>query len=103
MGPRNRFQGMISASLCRARNCKRLRRPGIDSEDSIPPAYVAKRAGTTNRVERPVRIDSWALQIRALAGRYDNPLPPRFLAPITPIDSLKIPEQNIFLLEGVRN
>ncbi len=39
MGPRNRFQGMNSASLC------------------------------------------------SLAGRYDNPLPPRFLAPI---DSLKI-------------
>ncbi len=52
MGPRNRFQGMISASLC------------------------------------------------SLAGRYDNPLPPRFLAPI---DSLKIPEQNIYQLEGVRN
>ena len=34
----------------RARICKRLTRPGIDSEDSIPPAYVAWRAGTTNRV-----------------------------------------------------
>jgi hypothetical protein len=34
----------------RARICKRLRRPGIDSEDSIPPACVAWRAGTTNRV-----------------------------------------------------
>ena len=34
----------------RARICKRLRRPGIDSEDSIPPAYVAWRAGPTNRV-----------------------------------------------------
>jgi hypothetical protein len=40
MGPRNRFQGMNSASLC------------------------------------------------SLVGRYDNPLPPRFLAPIA---SLKIP------------
>jgi hypothetical protein len=40
MEPRNRFQGMNSASLC------------------------------------------------SLAGRYDNPIPPRFLAPI---DSLKIP------------
>jgi hypothetical protein len=40
MGPRNRFQGMNSASLC------------------------------------------------SLAGRYDNPIPPRFLAPI---DFLKIP------------
>jgi hypothetical protein len=28
------------------------------------------------------------LQTRALTGRYDNPIPPRFLAPI---DSLKIP------------
>jgi hypothetical protein len=42
MEPRNRFQGMNSASLC------------------------------------------------SLAGRYDNPIPPRFLAPI---DSLKIPAQ----------
>jgi hypothetical protein len=45
-------------------NCKRLRRPEIDSEDSIPPAYVAWRAGTTNRVVVPARqagIDTWAL------------------------------------------
>ncbi len=42
MGPRNRFQGMNSASLC------------------------------------------------SLAGRYDNPIPPRFLAPI---DCLNIPAQ----------
>ncbi len=34
----------------RAHICKRFRRPGIDSEDSIPPAYVVWRAGTTNRV-----------------------------------------------------
>jgi hypothetical protein len=39
--------------LYRARICKRLRRPGIDSEDSIPPAYVAWRAGTRNRVVVP--------------------------------------------------
>jgi hypothetical protein len=31
----------------RARICKRLRSPGIDSKESIPPAYVAWRAGTT--------------------------------------------------------
>jgi hypothetical protein len=29
---------------------KRLRSPGIDFKESIPPAYVAWRAGTTNRV-----------------------------------------------------
>ncbi len=58
----------------RARNCKRLRRPGIDSEDSIPPAYVAWRAGTTNRVVVPARQDGnrylgslKGLQIRALS------------------------------------
>jgi hypothetical protein len=39
----------------RARICKLLRRPGIDSEDSIPPAYVEWRAGTTNRVVVAVR------------------------------------------------
>jgi hypothetical protein len=31
----------------RARICKRLRSPGIDSKKSIPPTYVAWRAGTT--------------------------------------------------------
>ena len=39
----------------RARFCKRLTRPGIDSKVSIPPAYVAWRAGTTNRVVVPAR------------------------------------------------
>ncbi len=41
--------------VIRARICKRLRRPGIDSEDSIPPAYGAWRAGTINRVVVPAR------------------------------------------------
>ncbi len=36
--------------LYRARICKRLRSPGIDFKESIPPAYVAWRAGTSNRV-----------------------------------------------------
>jgi hypothetical protein len=39
----------------RVRICKRLRSPGIDSSESIPPAYVACRAGTTNRVVVPAR------------------------------------------------
>jgi hypothetical protein len=49
----------------RARIFKRLWSPGIDSKEWIPPAYL-------------------------LAGRYDNPIRPRFLAPI---DCLKIPAQ----------
>jgi len=35
-GPRNRFPAWRTG----ARICKRLRRPGIDSNESIPPAYV---------------------------------------------------------------
>ncbi len=34
----------------RARIRKRLRSPGIGSKESIPPACVARQAGTTNRV-----------------------------------------------------
>jgi hypothetical protein len=56
-----------------ARICKRLRRPGIDSEDSTPPAYVTLRADTTYRVVVPARQagNRWlgslkGLQIRAL-------------------------------------
>ena len=36
--------------LGQARVCKQLKSPGIDSEEWIPPAYVARRPGTTNRV-----------------------------------------------------
>jgi hypothetical protein len=56
----------------RARICKRLWSPGIESEKSIPPAYVAWRAGTRIRVVVPARqagnrfLDSLkGLQIRA--------------------------------------
>ncbi len=43
--------------------CKRFRSPGIDSNESLPPAYVVWRAGTTCRVIVPAYaggIDSWA-------------------------------------------
>ncbi len=36
----------IRSALCRARIFKRLWSQGIDSQSSIPPAYVAWRAGT---------------------------------------------------------
>jgi hypothetical protein len=39
----------------RARICKRLWSPEIDSKESIQPAYVGCRAGTTNRVVVPAR------------------------------------------------
>ncbi len=38
-----------------ARICNRLTSLGINSEESRPPAYVAWRAGTTNRVVVPAR------------------------------------------------
>ncbi len=38
--------GQRSETPCRARIFKLLRSPGIDSKESIPPAYVAWRAGT---------------------------------------------------------
>ncbi len=39
----------------RARICKRLWSPGIDSEESISLAHVAWRASTTNRIFVPAR------------------------------------------------
>ncbi len=58
MEPRNRFQGMNSASLCSL----------ADRYDNlIPTRFLAP-------------ID--CLKITALADRYDNPIPTRFLAPI---------------------
>ncbi len=74
MGARNWVGIGLSYRHARARICKRLRRPGIDSEDSIPYAYAAWRASTTKRVVGPARQDGnrflgsfKGLQIRALA------------------------------------
>jgi hypothetical protein len=39
----------------RARICKHIRSPGIDSDESIPPAHVAWRGGTTNMIVGPAR------------------------------------------------
>jgi hypothetical protein len=57
----------------RARICKRLRSPGIVSKESIPPASLARRAGTSNRVVVLARQAGYrllgslkVLQIRAL-------------------------------------
>jgi hypothetical protein len=49
IGTRNRVGIGLPYRPSRARICKRLRSPGIDSEETIPPVYeyVAWRAGTT--------------------------------------------------------
>jgi hypothetical protein len=73
------LQEFYTLFLTRARICKRLRRPGIDSEDSIPPTFVAWQAGTTNRVVVPARqagnrfLGSLkGLQLRALIQNLQN-------------------------------
>jgi hypothetical protein len=60
--------------MARARICKRLWSPRIDSEESSPPAYVSWRASTKNKVVVPAReagnrflSSIKGLQIRALA------------------------------------
>ncbi len=56
--------------------CKRLRSPKIDCKESIPPAYVAWRAGTTT-----LGIDSWApwtFKNRALDDGTGPTPPPHF-------------------------
>jgi hypothetical protein len=64
----------VFTPLYRARICKRLCSPGTDSEESIPPAHLFWRAGTTNRVAVPARQAGnrflgplKGLQMRALA------------------------------------
>ncbi len=51
-GMLGRMQGWEFHIVCvteeQSSNFYRLRSPGIDSKESIPPAYVARRAGTTN-------------------------------------------------------
>jgi hypothetical protein len=49
------IRGAKALPAYRARICKRLRSPGTDSEKSIPLAYVAWLAGTTNMVVVPAR------------------------------------------------
>jgi hypothetical protein len=46
---------LYQCNWIRARICKHLWIPGIDSEESMPQAYVAWRAGKTNRVVVPAR------------------------------------------------
>jgi hypothetical protein len=77
MGARNRAGIGLSYRSARDRICKCLWNPGIDSEESIPPAYVAWRSGTTNRVAVPARQDGnlflsslKGVQIQALLAGY---------------------------------
>ncbi len=49
----HRVESSFMKATNRARTFKSLRSPGIDSKESISPAYVAWRAGTSNEVFVP--------------------------------------------------
>ncbi len=55
----------------RARICTRLRSPGIDSEETLPPDYIVWQAGTTDWVVVPVRQAAWK-SIPGLLKRFTN-------------------------------
>ncbi len=46
--------------VVRVRICRRLRSLGIDSKESIPPAYVARRTGTITIFVLPLRQATYA-------------------------------------------
>jgi hypothetical protein len=76
----------------------------MDSKESIPPAFVA-RARTFKCLWGPgIDAKEWIppCSLCSLAGRYENPILPRCLAPI---DFLKIPalSQKLLSRYGARN
>jgi hypothetical protein len=103
--PTCQYADLQNAVMVRDGILKLLRSPGIDLKESIPPTYVACRARICKPFKKPRnRFPAWRnrslgidsrlhkrLKIRALAGRFDNPIPTRFLALI---ECSKIPAQN---------
>jgi hypothetical protein len=82
--PENRFQGTGT------RIFKRLWSPGIDSQELIPPAYLAWRPGTTTpittRFLAPIDCSKIPAQyppgcVLCSQGQYDNPIPTQFPSP----------------------
>jgi hypothetical protein len=74
-----------NALVARACICKRFRGPGIDSEEAIPPAYVAWRASTINRVIIPARQarNRFLGFLKGLQIRAQHCTPPR-ISPLVP-------------------
>ncbi len=68
------------AYVTRARIFKLLRSPRIDSKEPIAPGCVAWRARCNNPTPSQFLASMNCLKIPAQAGRYDNPIPTRFLA-----------------------
>ncbi len=84
---RSRFRGINSASLCcLGRICRRLWTLN-DFDVDMGHGHLDFNL-FPNRFQESIFHPLTRLQIPALAGRYDNPIPTRFLAPI---DCLKIP------------
>ncbi len=53
-----------------------------------------------NGAQESIPRNEFRQPMYSLAGRYDEPIPPRFLAPI---DSLKIPAQNTSIFKGTQD
>ncbi len=65
------MKNIVMWVVCRAHICKHLRGPGVDSEESILPTYVAWRAGTTNRVGVPAH-QAWESIPGLLKGTWQR-------------------------------
>ncbi len=74
----------VPREYSRDSKCKLLRSPRINSEESIPPAYVTWQAGTTNRVIILGRQATWA-------GGIDSWAPCKFKNTVSELLGLKIP------------
>jgi hypothetical protein len=61
----NSKEPILLANVAWARIFKRLRSPGIDSEELIPPTYVTWRANATSRV---------VVMVRQAGNRFPAPL-----------------------------
>jgi hypothetical protein len=106
--PRNRLQGIDSKSLCslagRYDNHIPTRFPAPIDYSKIPAQGSRKEAWTISQwamlrvenlspamgrgIDSRSRVWNWVAKLHTLAGRYDNPMPTWFLAPIA---GLKLP------------
>jgi hypothetical protein len=70
----------------RSPNFKPFRSPRIDSKEPIPPGCVSWDENLSPAMGRGIdsrnRVWNWVAKLHRLAGRYDNPMPTWFLAPI---------------------
>ncbi len=87
--------------LCRARICKRLRSPGIVSEELIPPAYIAcQPTGWRNRFLGSLNVYKYRLCNVRCSIEYETDYS---VLPISSTDYSKLPKSGIFSVFIARN